>query len=490
MEQEQLDKFWQTILSEVESFLSKGAIDRWLRPLQPISFDGNRLTLSADNDVVIQFFEKRYKDFTLDACREACKKLAFEAAASEELNIVIEYHPQATIEPKASKSAKSSKAVKSTKMEVKEDSLQGSFDFEQTTAEGSRPDSFARIAPGDASSLNPKYVFDNFVTGGFNRIAHAAALAVAKEPGKTYNPLFMYGGVGLGKTHLMHAIGHEVLKNDPTKRVLYITCEKFTNELINAIRDNSTESFRQKYRHIDLLMVDDVQFLTKKIQTQEEFFHTFNALYQSNKAIVLSSDRPPHEIQTLEERLKSRFASGLLADIQVPDLETRIAILKKKAMLENLDVPNEAFIYIAGRIDNNIRELEGALTRVVAYASLTGSKITMELVAEALKNIFPDNTTKEITLEIIREVVANHFKLNIEDLNSSKRTKNLAVPRQIAMYLCRELTDTSLPQIGEFFGGRDHTTVLHAYNKIAKSRASNIQLDKTVQELIKSIEKM
>ena len=481
MLQTQLDEFWNTILAEVENFLSPGAIERWLKPLKPVSFADNTFTLSADNEVIIQFFEKRYKDFTQDACKEACRKLEFTQDIQGEIAFVLEYRPaEKTVEKPKTKT-----------IEVHEDNPQGSLDFGRTEESAARYESsFAKIAPGDASSLNPKYVFDNFVTGGFNRIAHAAALAVAKEPGKTYNPLFMYGGVGLGKTHLMHAIGHEVLKNDPTKRVLYITCEKFTNELINAIRDNSTEAFRQKYRHIDLLMVDDVQFLTKKIQTQEEFFHTFNALYQSNKAIVLSSDRPPHEIQTLEERLKSRFASGLLADIQVPDLETRIAILKKKAMLENLEVPNEALIYIAGRIDNNIRELEGALTRVVAYASLTGSRITTELVAESLKNIFPDNTTKEITLEIIREVVATHFKLNIDDLNSSKRNKNLAVPRQIAMYLCRELTDTSLPQIGEFFGGRDHTTVLHAYKKIAKDRTSNIQLDKTVQELIKSIEKM
>lgn len=479
MLQTQLHEFWETILTEVGNFLSHGAIERWLKPLKPVSFENNTLTLSADNEVIIQFFEKRYRDFTQDACKEACKKLDFTGDIQGEINFSLEYIP-------AEKIIEKPKAV-----EVREESLQGSLDFGRTEESAARYDaSFAKIAPGDASSLNPKYVFDNFVTGGFNRIAHAAALAVAKEPGKTYNPLFMYGGVGLGKTHLMHAIGHEVLKNDPSKRVLYITCEKFTNELINAIRDNSTEAFRQKYRHIDLLMVDDVQFLTKKIQTQEEFFHTFNALYQSNKAIVLSSDRPPHEIQTLEERLKSRFASGLLADIQVPDLETRIAILKKKAMLENLEVPNEALIYIAGRIDNNIRELEGALTRVVAYASLTGSKITTELVAESLKNIFPDNTTKEITLEIIREVVASHFKLNIDDLNSSKRNKNLAVPRQIAMYLCRELTDTSLPQIGEFFGGRDHTTVLHAYKKISKDRGANIQLDKTIRGLIESIDKM
>ena len=235
-------------------------------------------------------------------------------------------------------------------------------------------------------------------------------------------------------------------------------------------------------------MVDDVQFLTNKERTQEEFFHTFNALYQANKAIILSSDRPPREIKTLQERLTSRFSSGLLTDIQAPDLETRIAILKKKALLENIDVPQEALIYIASRIDNNIRELEGALTRVVAYASLAGDKITTDLVAEALKDIFPENKNKEITLEVIREVVANHFNIEIEDINSSKRTKTLAIPRQIAMYLCRELTDTSLPQIGEFFGGRDHTTVLHAYNKITKDRTSDIQLDRTLQDLIKSIE--
>lgn len=482
MQKEQLNEFWQAVLADVENFLSATAIERWLKPMQPLSFENNTLTLTTDNEVIVQFFETRYKNFTLDACRDVCKNFGLASDMQGEINISVEYAPREL--PKTA-----APLVVSESPAAADDALQPQL-FNNSGEENAHSESFNKIAPGDASSLNPKYVFDNFVTGSFNRIAHAAALAVAKEPGKNYNPLFMYGGVGLGKTHLMHAIGHEVLKNDPTKRVLYITCEKFTNELINAIRDNSTEAFRQKYRHIDLLMVDDVQFLTKKIQTQEEFFHTFNALYQDNKAIVLSSDRPPHEIQTLEERLKSRFASGLLADIQAPDLETRIAILKKKAMLENLDVPNEALIYIAGRVDNNIRELEGALTRVVAYASLTGSKITTELVTEALKNIFPDNTTKEITLEIIREVVASHFKLNIDDLNSSKRTKNLAIPRQIAMYLCRELTDTSLPQIGEFFGGRDHTTVLHAYNKIAKDRTTDIQLDRTVQELIKSIEKM
>lgn len=478
MLQTQLDEFWQTVLIEAENLFAPGVIERFVKPLKPVAFENSTLKLVADNNTMIQFFETKYKGLTLDACKEACKKIDYMRDLQDTINLTVEYQPTEQELP-----AKEPVTMPNAVHEAE----QGTLDFHQ---DGTSSDSLAKIAPGDASSLNPKYVFDNFVKGGFNSIAHAAALAVAKEPATKFNPLFMYGGVGLGKTHLMHAIGHEVLKNDPTKRVLYITCEKFTNELINAIRDNATESFRQKYRDIDLLMVDDVQFLAKKVQTQEEFFHTFNTLYQSNKQIVLSSDRPPHEIQTLEERLKSRFASGLLADIQPPDLETRIAILRKKVDLENLKVPDDALIAIAGRIDNNIRELEGALTRVVAIASLQESDITSELVAEALKNIYPDNDKKEITMEIIREVVANHFKLNIEDLNSGKRNKSLAVPRQIAMYLCRELTDTSLPQIGEFFGGRDHTTVLHAYKKIDKDRKENVQLDSTVQELIKSIEKM
>ena len=477
MDQQQTENFWHEILSELNNFLSPQIIEHWLEPLQPVSFNDQVLTLRTDNELIGQYFEKRYKEFAADASREACKKLNL--PSDKPIGFAVEY-----VEPTENE-------IKIPKSQTPAASPQGVlFDDKNNEENNFKAGTFTQIPPGDASSLNPKYVFESFVTGSFNRIAHAAALAVAKDPGHTYNPLFMYGGVGLGKTHLMHAIGHEVLKNDPTKRVLYITSEKFTNELINSIRDNSTEEFRQKYRHIDLLMVDDVQFLTNKVSTQEEFFHTFNALYQSNKAIVLSSDRPPREIKTLQERLSSRFACGLLTDIQVPDLETRIAILKKKAMLDRIEVPNEAFIYIAGRIDNNIRELEGALNRVVAYCSLTNDKITTELVSEALKDVFPENKTKEINMEIIREVVANHFKLNIEDINSSKRTKTLAVPRQMAMYLCRELTDVSLPQIGEFFGGRDHTTVLHAYNKISQNRLTDIQLDRTLQELIKSIERL
>ena len=335
------------------------------------------------------------------------------------------------------------------------------------------------VAPGDRSSLNPKYTFETFVTGSSNRFAHAAAMAVAESPGKVYNPFFMYGGVGLGKTHLMHAIGNRVLQNHPEMRVLYVSSEQFTNEIIRAIQEGKAELFRQKYRTIDVLMVDDIQFLSGKQSTQEEFFNTFNALHVADKQIILSSDRPPREVQKLEDRLRSRFEGGLITDIQAPDLETRIAILKNKALLDHVDVPNDVLMFIANRIDSNIRELEGALTRVVAYASLIKKPVTTEVVAEALKDVFPNNHKKEVTLEVIQEIVTTYFKIRIEDLHSKKRTRSIAFPRQIAMYLCRELTDTSLPQIGNFFGGRDHTTVLHAYDKSARKTPSFIRSSKT-----------
>ena len=346
------------------------------------------------------------------------------------------------------------------------------------------------VTPGDTSSLNPKYTFDSFVTGSSNRFAHAAALAVAEAPGKVYNPFFIYGGVGLGKTHLMHAIGNRVLHNHPEMRVLYVSSEQFTNEIIRSIQEGTAELFRQKYRSIGVLLVDDIQFLSGKQSTQEEFFHTFNTLHDAQKQIILSSDRPPREVQKLEDRLRSRFEWGLITDIQAPDLETRIAILNKKATIDHYSVPNDVLVYIASRIDSNIRELEGALTRVVAYASLIGRPVTTELVAEALKDVFPNNKTREITLEVIQEIVSSYFKIRIEDLHSKKRSRPIAYPRQIAMYLCRELTDTSLPQIGNFFGGRDHTTVLHAYDKITRERQRDMKLNAIINELIERLQKV
>jgi chromosomal replication initiator protein len=331
--------------------------------------------------------------------------------------------------------------------------------------------------------LNPKYRFDNFIIGNSNRFAHAASLAVAEAPSTTYNPLFIYGGVGLGKTHLMHAIGHYILDNNPETYVLYVTSETFTNDLINSIKDGTNEEFRNTYRKADVLLVDDIQFIAGKVSTQEEFFHTFNALYEANKQIIVSSDNPPSEIPTLEDRLRSRFEWGLIADIQPPDYETRIAILRKKAEAENYNVPDEVLAYIAQHIQSNIRKLEGALIRIYAYASLTNKKeVTLELAQEALKHLLSKN--KKISVTDIKEVVANYYNISIEEIISKKKTKNIAYPRQIAMYIARKLTDLSLPKIGEEFGGRDHSTVLHACNKVEEDMDNSQEIKKNIDDLI------
>ena len=333
--------------------------------------------------------------------------------------------------------------------------------------------------------FNMHNTFDTFVIGPGNRFPHAASLAVAEAPAEAYNPLFIYGGVGLGKTHLMHAIGHHVLSNKPNAKVIYTSSEKFTNEFIKSIRDNETEAFREKYRKIDVLLIDDIQFIQNKEQTKEEFFHTFNELHQNNKQIVISSDRPPKEIAKLEDRLRSRFEWGLIVDITPPDYETRMAILQKKIEEENLDIPPEALNYIANQIQSNIRELEGALTRLLAYSKLQGKPITTELTAEALKDIIQSPKSKKITIQDIQKVVGQYYSVRIEDFSAKKRTKSIAYPRQIAMYLSRELTDFSLPKIGEEFGGRDHTTVIHAHEKIA----NDIKSDPTFKQEVENLEK-
>ena len=317
------------------------------------------------------------------------------------------------------------------------------------------------------ATLNPKYTFETFVVGNNNRFAHAAALAVGNEPGKSYNPLFLYGGVGLGKTHLMHAIGNRILENDKNSNVLYVTSEKFTNQLINSIKDNKTEMFRNIYRNIDVLLIDDIQFIAGKERAQEEFFHTFNALREDGKQIIISSDKPPRDIQFLEDRLKSRFEWGLLADISCPDYETRLAILRKKAQDENIIIDDSILADIANKIDSNIRELEGVLNKIVARASLTHSPITIEL-AENIINEFKLENEKVISCDFIKETVAKYFSIDKDELAGNKRSNDIAFPRQIAMYLCREIANMSFPQIGTDFGGRDHSTVMHAYNKISK----------------------
>ena len=336
----------------------------------------------------------------------------------------------------------------------------------------------------DESNLNPKYVFETFVIGNSNRFAHAAAQAVANDPAHAYNPPFLYGGVGLGKTHLMHAIGNRIKQNNPSMKVLYTSSEKFTNEIINSIQNKTTEAFRQKYRNIDCLIIDDIQFLKGKEQTQVEFFHTFNALKDADKQIIISSDRPPREIETLEDRLRSRFDQGLTADIQTPDLETRMAILRTKAASDNIVLPTEVITLLATNIATNIREIEGAYNKIVAYTSLMHMPITVETAQKVLSDMGNDIKTRTITYEGIIKVVADHYNVKQDELFNKKRTQNIAFPRQVAMYLCRELADLSYPRIGELFGGRDHTTVIHAYEKISNFKNSNLAFQNELQEII------
>ncbi len=334
--------------------------------------------------------------------------------------------------------------------------------------------------------LNSKYTFDTFVVGSSNQFAHAAALAVVDMPSKTYNPLYIYGGVGLGKTHLMHAIGHAIKSRNRNLRLNYISSEKFMNELINAIRYDKTITFREKYRNIDVLLMDDIQFLAGKERTQEEFFHTFNALYDAQKQIVITSDCPPREIPTLEERLHSRFEWGLIADIQPPDLETKVAILKRKAEVEKINLQDNVALFIASKIKSNIRELEGSLVRLVAYASLKGTPISIELTQEVLRNII-DEETEGISIELIQKTVANHYGLKVSDLKSKNNSRSVAVPRQVAMYLSKTMTKASLPEIGREFGGKHHTTVLHSINKITQLYEKDVVFHRFINSLITDI---
>lgn len=437
---------WQQVLSVIQSKLSKPSFDTWLKSTKASVFTETQLIVCAPTDFARDWLESRYKKMIAQTVFECLNR-------DVEVKFVLQDTEAPVVKPVQ---VLSPQPVKQPP--VQED---GSI----------------------YNILNPKYTFDTFVIGSGNRFAHAASLAVAEAPAKTYNPLFLYGGVGLGKTHLMHAIGNYVLEHNPGARVLYISSEKFTNEFINAVRDNRGEDFRNKYRKIDVLLIDDIQFLAGKEGTQEEFFHTFNALHEERKQIIISSDRQPKEIPTLEDRLRSRFEWGLNTDIQPPDLETRIAILRKKAKAENLDIPNEAMVYIANQIDTNIRELEGALIRVVAYSSLINQDITTHLAAEALKDIIPSSRPKIITIQDIQQKVGEFYGLKLEEFKARKRTKAVAFPRQVAMYLSRELTDYSLPKIGEAFGGRDHTTVIHAHEKIV----SSIQQDPDLYKIIQSI---
>jgi len=446
---ENIEEIWAATLSKMESKVSKPSFDTWLRQTKALGLDGTKLTIGVVNDFSRDWLEGQYT--------ELINGILFELTGSElEVRFII---PE---EQNDSKQIQVKNALPSTKVQN----------------DISKP------------ALNPKYTFDTFVIGPGNRFAHAASLAVAEAPAKAYNPLFIYGGVGLGKTHLMQAIGHFVKEHNKDAKVVYLSSEKFTNEFINAIMDNKAANFRNKYRNVDILLIDDIQFLAGKEQTQEEFFHTFNTLHEENKQIIISSDRPPKEIPTLEDRLRSRFEWGLITDITPPDLETRIAILTKKAKAEGLDIPNEVMLYIANQIDTNIRELEGALIRVVAYSSLVNEDIDAQLAADALKDIIPSNRPRLITIPVIQEVVGEKYNLRMEDFSAKKRTKSIAFPRQIAMYLSRKLTDLSLPKIGEEFGGRDHTTVIHAFDKISKMLEEDTLLNKDIEELIEQLKNL
>ncbi len=441
---ENISDLWNSILANVEKKVSKPSFDTWLKSTKAHSLQGNSLVVTAPNEFARDWLEERYSPLISGALYEI---------TGEEFGVKF-IIPQSESDNK-----------------------------EEMPASPKRRQRETNNAEFHGNMLNKKNTFDTFVIGSGNRFAHAASLAVAEAPAKAYNPLFIYGGVGLGKTHLMHAIGHYVLAHNPSAKVVYLSSEKFTNEFINSIRDNTAEEFRNKYRSVDILLIDDIQFLAGKESTQEEFFHTFNTLHEESKQIVISSDRPPKEIPTLEERLRSRFEWGLITDITPPDLETRIAILRKKAKADGLDIPNEVMLYIANQIDSNIRELEGALIRVVAYSSLVNKDINADLAAEALKSIIPSSKPKIITILDIQQVVGEHYHIKMDDFKAKKRTKSIAFPRQIAMYLSRELTDLSLPKIGEEFGGRDHTTVIHAHEKISKLLQTDTQLQRELKDI-------
>lgn len=438
----ELEQIWEEALKMIEEETSPVSFATWIQPIVPCGIIGNKIILQVKESFLKEIIEKRHLPLIRTAIKMVTKN---------------EYDIMITTEEE-----------------------QNAGNLHNLAAEKPTENELAR-------NLNPKYVFDSFVVGNSNRMAHAASLAVAESPAQAYNPLFLYGNSGLGKTHLMHSIGHFILDRNPQAKVLYVTSETFTNELINSIQNNKNEEFRNKYRNIDVLMIDDIQFISKKEGTQEEFFHTFNALYESNKQIIISSDRPPKEIKTLEDRLRSRFEWGLIADVQPPDYETRIAILKKKAERDNLTVPNDVMAYIAKNIASNIRELEGALTRIVAFATLTNQDISIALAENSLKDIFSENSATPLTPELIQQVVAEYYNIRVEDIQGSKKPKNIAFPRQVSMYLCRKLLDISLPKIGESFGGRDHTTVIYAISKIEKQLESDEGLQKTVHALEKEI---
>lgn len=435
-----LDALWNELKATYQKDLSPASYNTWIETANPRTLDQNQLVLEVPSKIHKEYWEKNLATkivevgYMLSGDEIIPRFITGEEAEQEE---VIEEKNPKVVAP----------------------------------------------SPLKKAMLNPKYTFDTFVIGKGNQMAHAAALVVAEDPGSIYNPLFFYGGVGLGKTHLMHAIGHQMLQSQPNAKVKYVSSETFANDFINSIQNKTAEEFRQEYRNVDLLLVDDIQFFAEKEATQEEFFHTFNALYNEGKQIVLTSDRLPNEIPKLQERLVSRFAWGLSVDITPPDLETRTAILRKKAAAERLEIPDDTLSYIAGQIDSNIRELEGALVRVQAFAAMNSEDISTSLAADALKTLKSGKGHPQLSILQIQEEVAKYYHIQLKDLKGKKRVKSIVVPRQIAMYLARELTDNSLPKIGAEFGGKDHTTVIHAHEKIQQLMDSSVSMQNEVSEI-------
>jgi len=463
-----MDNTWEKALAILKSEVNDQVFTAWFTPICQTAIDESSITLCVPN----KFFENWIREKYYSLIKSAIQQISGSALGInfQIMEAVPQPDPAEETAPQQKEPAK-----------LKEPSggwLKSVFGSTRQMPESRYKE----------LGFNPRYTFDNFVVGGSNRFAHAAALAVCERLAKVYNPLFLYGGVGLGKTHLMQAIGQEILRRYPKTKVLYISSEEFTNQLIGAIRTRTTAKFRGMYRNVDVLLIDDVQFIAGKESTQEEFFHTFNALHDAHKQIVLCSDRSPQEIKDLEERLVSRFAWGLIADLQVPDLETRIAILEKKSENESIKVPKEVLFFLGENIATNIREMEGALIRVVAYSQLTGREMSVSLAKEVLKGMLSSDE-KKITIGIIQKNVSSFFGIKEEDMKTKKRTRSVAYPRQVAMYLSRSLTDHSLPDIGSFFGGRDHTTVLHACDKISRELSDNAGTQENVQKLISLIKR-
>lgn len=470
-------RVWNDILDAVKKRLNRQSFETWFRPIEFEGCDEEQhvLHLRAPNQVVKEWVSSNYSDVLGESLRELnLSKYYVEWKVSDPGR-----PPKVNNESSASKPSSPNgflpfdKPDSSSFMSIVDAAESGDL---------TRATSILDIEPIELS-LNPKYTFQTFVVGTCNELAHAASIAIAEMPGKTYNPLYIYGGVGLGKTHLMHAAGHAIKERNRHMRVCYTSAERFMNELINSIRYDKPEAFREKYRSMDILLMDDIQFMAGKERTQEEFFHTFNALYDGQKQIVITSDCPPREIPTLEERLHSRFEWGLIADMAPPDLETKVAILKRKADLDGVSLPDDVALFVAGKVKSNIRELEGSLVRLVAIASLRGVPITRMLAEDAIRNIADDNGKNEITIHQIQQAVASHYRLRLDELNSKNNSRQIAFPRQIAMYLCKKLTKHSFPEIGREFGGKHHTTVMHSVEKIE----SLVDHDQAVHRVVSDI---